>query len=242
MKMLRRQIGSPFRALTILGLVAFLLANAGLLIVGLRNGNDDQSGNGGFGVVVFFAVLVLMARRFQRSAPAGDAEWALARRFTAGPIRLIVLGSLGFLVVTSFGLFAAAVAQGETAGIINGSIGTVLMAFLLVQTGKALGVADADLAAEREQYAAGTAPRRPLWQYPLVVYRVTKGNLFRRYVASVVIAFLLASVAGTGYLITTRDPQLLVFPPAAVLMTLLLVTVVGKFAADDERARGEPNR
>lgn len=241
METIRRLIGSPYRALTTFSVLAFLVGNADMLIAGLRADNDDQSGNGGFGVVIFTVLLSVIVRRFRRSVPNPSQEWASSRRFLASPIRLIVLASLGFFVVTSFGLFLIGVLDRNAAGVINGSIGATLLAFLLFQTAKALGMADADLASERERYPDGSPPRRPLWEYPLVVSRVVT-DPGRAWFVMVTGGLMFVSILGTGFLVITRDPQLLLFPPTAVLMGLLLVVIVGKFAADDERAARERDR
>ena len=140
--------------------------------------------------------------------------------------------------MTSFGAFLVGVANRDVTNLINGSIGATLMAFILVQTARALGVADADLAEERRRYPAGSAPRRPLSSYPSVILRATSGSPPRAMWLRAVVAWLLVvGVTGTFYLVVTRDPQLLIFPQAIVLFTLLLVALVGKFTAADDQAR-----
>jgi hypothetical protein len=233
-----RLFGSPFRALTTVALMAFLIANAEMSVTGLLTGDADRRANGGFGAVVFALLLMAMVRRFRRTEPSGAVEWERAQRFFVSPVRLITLASLGFFVVTSTGLFVVGVATRDPGDIVNGSIGAVLIAFLIVQTSHALESLDEANAAERSRLDAVTPRRRPLYAYPLVVVRRTN-TLGRLYVMALIALFLITSVFGTWSLLTTRDPRLLIFPPATVLFILLFIATVGSFVAADDRASSD---
>lgn len=238
MKLPQRLLGSPFRALTVLSLLAFLIANTDMLIEGLRVDDPERSENGGFGVAVFALLLMLMGRRFLGTDPDPRTELARARRFAASPIRIVIMASLGFFVVGSYWVFVNGLVAGEVSGIIDGSVGVSLMGYLgwiVIRGFESVDRHDAHTPA-----ASGV----PVWQRAAaamsVVERTVGRSYFRARFMRLMLLFFFSSFAAAWVALTDGEWLTVIFWLAVIVLFGVLITLaVGAFTLRDEQRRGD---